>query len=98
MNDIINNEDILFIRDDCLGTINHEEIRHFYSLIKTINPLLRFKLLLLSDGGKFNEIIYPNLHHKIYDKSLYIKYINDCYVIEDNVKNTNVGDISDDEC
>lgn len=78
MNDIINNKEILFIRDDFLGTIQYEEIRHFYSLIKTINPKLSFKMLLLSNGNNFTEMIYPNLHHKIYEKSLYKTYINDC--------------------
>lgn len=98
MNDIIKNKDILFIRDDVLGTIKYEEIQHFYSLIKTINPILSFKMLLLSNREKFNEIIYPNLHHKIYDTRLYKTYINDCYIINNNVKNNNIGDISDDEC
>lgn len=97
MNDIINNKDILFIRDDVLGTIQYEEIHNFYSLIKTINPSLFFKMLLLSDSNNFNEIIYPNLYHKIYDKSLYKTYINDCYIIDNNIKNTNIHDISDDE-
>jgi hypothetical protein len=97
INDIINNTDILFIRDDVLGTINYEEIQQFYSLIKTINPLLSFKMLLLSNSTNFNEIIYPNLVHKIYEQSLYKTYINDCYIIDNNVKNTNINDISDDE-
>ena len=98
MNNIINNNnDILFIRDDMLGTIKYDEIEQFYSLIKTINPALSCKMLLLSSGNNFTEIIYPNLHHKIYDKPLYKIYINDCYTIEDDVKNTNIQDISDDE-
>ena len=98
MNNIINNNnDILFIRDDMLGTIKYDEIEQFYSLIKTINPTLSCKMLLLSSGNNFIEIIYPNLHHKIYDKPLYKTYINDCYTIEDDVKNTNIQDISDDE-
>jgi hypothetical protein len=97
MNDIINNKDILFIRDDVLGTIKYEELQIFYSLIKTINPLLSFKMLLLSNINNFNEIIYPNLYHKIYDKSLYKTYINDCYIIDNNIKNTNIHDISHDE-
>lgn len=84
MNDMISNTDILFIRDDLLGTIKREEIIKFYSLIKTINPLLSFKMLLLSNSNNFSEIVYPNLYHKIYNKSLYNKYINDCYIIESN--------------
>jgi predicted Zn-dependent protease with MMP-like domain len=97
MNNIINNKDILFIRDDVLDTIKYEEIQEFYSLIKTINPLLSFKMLLLSNSNNFNEIIYPNLHHKIYEKSLYKTYIKDCYIIDNNIQNTNIHDISDDE-
>jgi len=97
MNDIINNNKILFIRDDLLSTIKYEEIEKFYSLIKTINPLLSFKMLLLSNRNNFNEIIYPNLYHKIYDKSLYKIYINDCYIIENDVKNYYIHDISDNE-
>ena len=91
MNDIINNKNILFIRDDVLSTIKYEEIEHFYSLIKIINPELSFKMLLLSHKDCFNEIIYPNLHHKIYDKSLYKTYINECYNIENTVK-SNIDD------
>jgi len=98
INDIFNNKEILFIRDDALGTITYEEIEHFYSLIKIINPSLQFKMLLLSNKNDYKEIIYPNLHHKIYDKSLYKTYINDCYVIENNNINKNTGDISDNEC
>ena len=96
INDIINNTELLFIRDDVLDTIKYEEICHFYSLIKTINPKLSFKMLLLSSADNFQEIIHPNLYHKIYDKSLYETYINDCYTIKNNV-NTNIHDISDDE-
>jgi hypothetical protein len=98
INDITNNKDILFIRDDASITIQYEEIEHFYSLIQTINPTLSFKMLLLSDKDKFNNIIYPNLHNKIYDKSLLKSYINDCYIINNNQRNRNIGDISDDEC
>jgi hypothetical protein len=98
LNDIKNNKEVLFIRDDVLGTIKYEEIQLFYSLIKKINPKLSFKILLLSESDKFSEIIYPNLYHKIYNKSLYKKYINDCYFIDNNIKNKNIKDISDDEC
>ena len=45
MNDLINNKDVLFIRDDILETIKYEEIQNFFSLIKSINPLLSFKML-----------------------------------------------------
>jgi hypothetical protein len=97
MNDIIKNKEILFIRDDVLSTIKYEEIQTFFSLIKTINPLLSFKMLLLSNRENFNKIIYKNLHHKIYDTTLYKTYINDCYDIVDNNGNNNIGDISDNE-
>jgi hypothetical protein len=111
MNDIINNKEILFIRDDVLKTISFDEIKQFFMLIKTINPLLVCKMLLLSDRGNFNEIIYPNLYHKIYDKSLYKIYINDCFVSENNENTENKenkententenkeNNICDDEC
>jgi hypothetical protein len=97
MNDIISNKDILFIRDDKLSTIKYEEITTFCSLIKNINPSLSFKILLLSNSDNFNEIIHPNIYHKIYDKSLYKTYINECYNIDNNTKNTNIHDVSDDE-
>ena len=42
MNDILISKEILFIRDDALGTIKCKEIEFFYSLIKTINPTLLF--------------------------------------------------------
>ncbi len=84
MNDIKNEEEILFIRDDKLSTIRFEEIEDFFKLIRSINPSLSFKMLLLSDKEHFNEFIYPNLYHKIYDKSLYKTYINECYHIFEN--------------
>jgi hypothetical protein len=81
------------------------------TLPETINPLLVCKMLLLSDRGNFNEIIYPNLYHKIYDKSLYKIYINDCFVSENNENTENTenkentententeNNICDDEC
>ena len=97
MNDIMNNTEILFIRDDLLGTITTSEIQMFFSIITGINPQLSFKMLLLSDSKNFSCIDYPKLHHKIYDKSLYRTYINECFYIEKNTKNTNTRDISDDE-
>lgn len=98
MNDIMNNNtEILFIRDDLLGTITSSEIQVFFSLITSINPRLSFKMLLLSESNKFKHINHPNLHHKIYDKSLYMTYINECYCIDKNTKNTNTRDLSDDE-
>lgn len=93
MNDIVNNNKILFVRDDALSTITEEEITSFCALITTINPLLTFKLLLLSN----NEINHPNVYHKLYNKPLYKTYINDCFAIEDGVVNKNIGDLSDDE-
>jgi hypothetical protein len=98
INDIITNKEILFIRDDVLSTIQLEEIEKFFLLIKKINPELSFKMLLLSDAKNYNEIIYPNLYHKVYNESLYTKYINDCYIINNNTNNTNnsINDLSDD--
>lgn len=97
MNDIISNKEILFVRDDKLSTIKYEEITKFCSLIKMINPSLSFKILLLSNSDNFNEMIHPNLCHKIYDKSSYKTYMNECYNVENNSKNTNTHDVSDDE-
>jgi len=97
MSDIRNNKEILFIRDDITNSITYEEIQQFYSLINTINPLLSFKMLLLSSENNFKQIIYPNLHHKIYNKSLYKTYVSECYEIGDNNYNTNICDISDNE-
>lgn len=96
MNDIKTNKEILFIRDDCMNTITSEEIQKFYSLINNINPLLSFKMLLLSKESEFKPIHFPNLHHKIYAKSKYKTYIMECYEIDNNC-NTNTRDISDDE-
>lgn len=96
MDDIMGNEPILFIRDDLLSTIKYEEIATFFTLIRNINPALDFKMLLLSDQNSFNKIEYPNLIHEIYDKNLYLKYINSCFEV-DAVSNSNVNDISDGE-
>jgi hypothetical protein len=97
MNDILHNTEVLFIRDDSFKSVKYEEIDCFYSLIKQINPNLSFKFLLLSEADVFNEIDYNNLHHKIYDKTLYKKYIDDCFNLDNNNKNICVKDISDDE-
>jgi hypothetical protein len=96
MNYIRKNDEILFIRDDLLTTIKTEEICEFYSLVKKINPVLNFKLLLLSNEDSFKEIIYENLTHKIYNKSLYKQYINECFYIE-KVTNIDLHDLSDGE-
>lgn len=96
LDDIKNNKEILFIRDDLKGTINLQEIQTFYSLIHTINPQLSFKFLLLSERDRYNEIQYPNLHHKIYDIDMYKSYIDSCYNTFENF-NTILGDISEDE-
>jgi hypothetical protein len=96
LNDIMCNE-ILFIRDDNMNTIKIEEIEKFYSLIKKINPQSSFKFLLLSDKNTFNQITYPNLHHKVYDKSLYKTYINEICKMDNTIGNIDTGDISDSE-
>jgi hypothetical protein len=96
LNDIMSN-DVLFIRDDNMNTIKLEEIEQFYSLIKMINPQTSFKFLLLSDKNTFNEITYPNLYHKVYDKSLYKKYITDICRLNNSIRNVDTRDISDDE-
>lgn len=93
MNDIANNQFVLFVRDDALTTITVNEIDRFCELIRVINPSLSFKILLLSN----NEINHPNVCHKLYNKPLYKTYINECFAIEDGVENKNIGDISDDE-
>jgi hypothetical protein len=95
MNDIRKNKEVLFIRDDVLGTIKKKEIEKFYSLIKTINPELDFKFLLVSEINQYKEIIYQNLHHKIYNPTYYKTYINQCYKLEDNIVNTDIHDLSD---
>jgi hypothetical protein len=97
VNDIKNESEVLFIRDDLLGTITFDEIKQFFYLIKYINPLLSFKMLLLSDANKFSKILYPNLHHNIYNKKMYKQYINDCYEIKESFVNKKNKDISDDE-
>lgn len=76
--DIKEHNEILFVRDDVLGTINYDEILQFYKLIHQINPNLVFKLLLLSEKNKYNPIKYDNLYHKIYSFSELKNYINEC--------------------
>jgi len=77
LDDIKNNDKILFIRDDALETIKQEEIYIFNSLIEKINPKLKYNMLLLSK--EINEqIICDNFTHKLYNFSLYPQYINEC--------------------
>ena len=97
LNDILKNKEILFIRDDVLNTIKQEEIDCFYSLIKIMNSNLYFKVLLLSEKDNFKEIICNNLHHKIYNPSLYKEYINECFNTDNNYNNIDITCISDDE-
>ena len=94
INNIKGQKKILFIRDDAVSSIKLDEIERFFELIKTINPQLSFKFLLLSESNVYNKITYPNLHHEIYNKSLYRSYINNCFDVG-NIRNSNTGDISD---
>jgi hypothetical protein len=90
------NDEVLFIRDDALGTIQKDEIIRFYELIETINPSLSFKLLLLSEPDKFNPIEYPRLYHRCYNFSLYKEYINECFHLGPTA-NCDITDLSDKE-
>lgn len=92
LNDIKTQKEILFIRDDTLNTIKIEEIEQFFIYIKQINPILSFKFLLLSSSNLYQEIKFPNLYHKKYNKSLYKTYINECYNIDNYVINVNKKD------
>lgn len=79
LDDIKYSTDILFIRDDVLSTITQEELLIFNTIIYKINPTCKYKMLLLSDKDKYNEIICDNVYHRIYDVDKYEKYINECY-------------------
>jgi hypothetical protein len=79
MDDIKQNKRVLFIRDDLLGTIQIPEIEEFITLIKTINPNLEFKILLLSKESEFSEINVEQVSHKIYDPNKYMEYISECF-------------------
>jgi hypothetical protein len=96
LNDIKTNSEILFIRDDVLGTIQYDEIDKFSNLIKQINPDLCFKILLLSKEHHYKAIDYPNVNHRIYNTSMYKTYIDECFAIT-NYTNICTGDISDGE-
>jgi hypothetical protein len=93
LNDLRTDSEILFIRDDVLGTIQYDEIDKFSNLIKQINPNLEFKLLLLSDQQHYIALDYPNLYHRIYNPSMYKTYIDECFTIT-NHTNSCTGDIS----
>lgn len=79
MDDIKQNKQVLFIRDDLLGTIQIPEIEEFIALIKSINPKLEFKILLLSKESEFSEINVNQVNHKIYDPNKYMEYISECF-------------------
>jgi hypothetical protein len=94
IDDIVGNKEILFIRDDAINNIRYEEVDKFFSLVKSINPDLNFKLLLLSDI----EINYPGVCQKKYNKSLYKDYINECFLIQDTSNNKKyLHDLSDED-
>lgn len=96
LNDIRQNKELLFIRDDQYGTIEYEEIAQFCQLIETIHPTLNFKILVLTKEPMFRPIVHPRLYYRKYDVSLYTQYINECFPIE-HTENSNIDDISDNE-
>ena len=77
-NTLRNSNQILFVRDDLLNTIQLDEIQEFFSIIHCFNPKLECKLLLLSNDKNFTPIKFPGLYHYPYDQSRYESYIESC--------------------
>jgi len=75
LNDVKNNEEILFIRHDRYNHITHEEVEEFFKIIRKMNSNLKFKLLLLSD----KIIDHENVINKVYDEDQNFNYIQECY-------------------
>lgn len=74
LNDVKNNEDILFIRHDRYNHITYEGVEEFFKIIRKMNPNLKFKLLLLSD----KIIEHENVINKVYDEDQNFNYIQEC--------------------
>jgi hypothetical protein len=71
--------DILFLRDDTIGSITLEEIDRFMWLINEMNPALNFKLLLISQPEHYRPIYHKKLVHRVYNVAAYPTYLNECF-------------------
>lgn len=92
INDLSSNDPILFIRDDVMSTITLSDLESFKELINRINPLLDYKILLLSDSKYYSPLVCTNVIHKIYDVNRYEEYIDQCYHLEKSVSSTSDKD------
>lgn len=69
------NDEILFVRDDCSNTITSDEINDFKNIIETLNPTCKYNILVVSETIN-NDIFYINkVFNKTYDVNKYIDYI-----------------------
>lgn len=100
INDIKTNKEVLFIRDDGIGSITKEEIDEFVILIKKINSNLDFKILVTAEQRFFKDEIArfsnPHLSYKLYQPYLYKEYIKELFPLDEKVNKT-VNDLSDEE-
>lgn len=92
--DVKSENEILFVRDDFMTTIQREELVTFCELIRGFNPDAEFKMLLLS--GLINEPIdVPRIFHQVYNPAKFIEYINECYLLDNREATGLSGDLSD---
>lgn len=64
LSSIINNEPILFIREDSRDYLTtHDQINEFIQLLKTVNINLNFKFLLFSEANEFEQIKLEHVSH-----------------------------------
>lgn len=81
LNDVKNNNEILFIRHDHYNHITYEDVEEFFKIIRKMNSNFKFKLLLLSD----KIIEHENVINKIYDEEQNYNYIKECYPYENEI-------------
>lgn len=92
--DVKSENEILFVRDDFMTTIQREELVTFCELVRGFNPDANFKVLLLS--GLINDPIdLPLIVHRVYNPAKYMEYINECYLLDKREVASVSGDLSD---
>lgn len=93
---IKNNKNLLFIRDNGNRNLTVDQLKYFYNLIHKINPNLLFKFVSLTNEIKYDNVYYSNYFHYIYKEDQLKKYIRNCFKVQSR-GNIDIDDISDNE-
>jgi len=70
-------KEILFVRDDVLDTITPNEICEFKNIISMINPTCKYNILIVSSSVNNDINSIENVTNKIYNIDKYIDYIRE---------------------